>query len=133
MLIVRNINKKIDNFYLSISVLKNDKIHFYKNLPFDLLDKICIYKDNNIIKTITSNDFLNNIITKNLNQYWRLNYMLDLNDLNFYISLKTINYEILLKDYDIYNLEGNIKFEIYFNHINDIKIVHSTITYNQSF
>jgi hypothetical protein len=132
MLIVRNVKKKLDNFYISVSIIKNENIDFYKNLPFDLLNKICIYKDNNLIKIITSNDFLSKIITKNLNQYWRFNYMIELNDLSNYISFKTINYEILMEDFSIYDLEGNIRLEIYFNIVNNIKIVNSTITYNQS-
>jgi len=130
IIIVRNL-KKISNFYLSISIVKNDNINFYNNLPFELLDRICFYKDNKLIKSITSNDYKNVIINTELNQYWRYNYMLDINDLSKYISLKTIYYEFLMEDFNLTNLE-DFRLEIIFNNINNIKIVHHNFVYNQT-
>ena len=116
---------------MSISIVKNDNINFYNNLPFELLDRICFYKENKLIKSITSNDYKDVIINNELNQYWRYNYMLDINDLSKYISLKTIYYEFLMEDFNLTNLE-DFRLEIIFNNINNIKIVHHNFVYNQT-
>lgn len=130
IIIVRNIKKIVNNIYLLISIVKNDNINFYKFLPFDLLDKINFYKDNKLIRTISSNEYKDIIINNNLNQYWRYNYMLDINELSNYISLKNIYYEIIMEDFNLNNLE-DFRLEIKFNNIDNIKIVNHNFDYNQ--
>jgi hypothetical protein len=124
---------KLNNFYVLISILKQNNYNYYKNLPFKLLNKINIYKDNKIIRTITSDEYYNNIINNinNYNQYWKQNYMIELSYISDFLSIKNITFEVILKDYNLDNLDGDIKLEIIFNNIDGFSIIKKSIKYNQ--
>jgi hypothetical protein len=133
MKVIRYPKEKISNIYILISILKDNDYCFYKNLPFKMLNKINILKDNKLLREITVNEFYNNIIN-NLsiyNQYWKQNYMIELSYITNFLSIKNITFELILKDYNIDILEGDIKIEVIFNDIKGFNIIKSNIIYNQ--
>jgi hypothetical protein len=133
MIIIRYPKEKISNIYILISILKDNDYNFYKNLPFKMLNKIIIFKDNKLLREISVDEIYNNIIN-NLsiyNQYWKQNYMIELSYITNFLSIKNITFELILKDYNLDVLEGNIKIEVIFNNIKGFNIIKSNIIYNQ--
>jgi hypothetical protein len=133
MIIIRYPKEKISNIYILISILKDNDYYFYQNLPFKMLNKINILKDNKLLREISVDEIYNNIIN-NLsiyNQYWKQNYMIELSYITNFLSIKNITFELILKDYNLDVLEGNIKIEVIFNNIKGFNIIKSNIIYNQ--